>query len=67
MNKEIYIIRKILKFYIPGLIYDLKELDGILVVRYTDITDISYVNFLNARKILKSYNINPYYWYDKQL
>lgn len=67
MNKEIYIIRKILKFYIPGLIYDLKELDGILVVRYTDITDISYVNFLNARKILKSYNINPYYWYDKQV
>lgn len=67
MNKEIYIIRKILKFYIPGFIYDLKELDGILVVRYTDITDISYVNFLNARKILKSYNINPYYWYDKQV
>lgn len=67
MNKEIYIIRKILKFYIPGFIYDLKELDGILVVRYTDITDISYVNFLNARKILKSYNINPFYWYDKQI
>jgi hypothetical protein len=67
MNKEIHIIRKIFKFYIPGLIYDLEELDGILVVRYTDFTGISYVNFLNVRKILNSYNINPFYWYDKQI
>lgn len=67
MNKEKYIIRKILKFYVPGLIYDLEELDGILVVRYTDFTGVSYVNFLNARKILNSYNINPYYWFDKQI
>lgn len=64
MDKETYIIKKILKYYLPDLKYQFVRFDGNLVIRYTEILVTRYVNYKNAKKLIESYNIYCYYQCD---
>lgn len=57
MNKEKCIIKKILNFYAPCLIYVFKELNGKLLIEYDNIFEIDYVNYHKVDKLIRSYGI----------